>query len=62
MKTLKIEGVYPMPFETFDDVAESLPRFIDQIYNGRRLRSALGYLSSVQFEDQHARRTAKEVA
>ena len=29
MKTLKVEGVYPMAFESADDVAEHLPRFID---------------------------------
>ncbi|WP_352522240.1 MULTISPECIES: integrase core domain-containing protein [Mesorhizobium] len=26
MKTLKLEAVYPMAFETFDDIAEHLPR------------------------------------
>ena len=28
MKTLKVEAVYPMAFETFADVVESLPRFM----------------------------------
>ena len=42
MKTLKVEGVYPMAFKSAEDVAEHLPRFIDS-YNERRLHSALGY-------------------
>jgi putative transposase len=32
MKTLKVEGVYPMAFESFEEVAEHLPRFIEK-YN-----------------------------
>jgi len=50
MKTLKVEEVYLAGFETFRDVANRLPYFIEQICNERRMHSALGYQSPNESE------------
>jgi transposase InsO family protein len=50
MKTLKKEEVYLWEYESFIDVAECIPYFIEEVYNRKRVHSGIGYLPPVEFE------------
>jgi len=54
-KTLKYEEVYLFEYETIADVRERIPYFIEEVYNRKRLHSALGYLSPVSYETMSIR-------
>ena len=50
-KTLKHEEVNLCQYETYQDVVNRLPYFIEDVYNHKRLHSALGYRSPDEFEE-----------
>jgi len=52
MKTLKYEEVYLWEYDSFDEAKERIERFIDDVYNKKRLHSAVGYLPPAEFEQQ----------
>jgi putative transposase len=50
MKTLKCEEVYRQEYRDLPDALRSLGRFMEKVYNKKRLHSALGYLPPTEFE------------
>jgi putative transposase len=50
LKTLKYEQVYREDYRDFGELSAGLQHFIEQIYNEKRLHSALGYLPPAEFE------------
>jgi transposase InsO family protein len=52
MKTIKAEEVYMWDYKTIDDVLKSVPFFIEEVYNKKRLHSSIGYVPPVEFEAQ----------
>jgi transposase InsO family protein len=52
IKTLKCEEVYLNEYETFRNALDNISRFIDEVYNKKRLHSSLGYRSPIEFEQE----------
>lgn len=52
MRTLKQEEVYLANYETFVDVVENLPKFIEEVYNEKRVHSGIDYLTPSELEQR----------
>ncbi len=51
MKTLKTEEVEGRPYRDLTHAKGDIGAFIEEVYNKRRLHSALAYLSPEEFEE-----------
>ena len=52
MKTFKYEEVYLNEYHTYADAYQNIRRFIDDVYNKKRLHLSLGYKSPDVFEQE----------
>jgi putative transposase len=50
MRTLKYEEVYLNDYDTLAEVLASVQHFIEDVYNRKRLHSAIGYRPPAEFE------------
>lgn len=57
MRTVKHEEVFLSDYQNLTEARASIRRFIDQVYNRKRLHSALGYLPPAEFEHRFCQST-----
>ena len=62
MKTLKYEEVYRSEYRDLAEARASIGRFLEQVYNQKRLHSALGYSPPAEFEQQLCAQPADSAA
>ena len=52
MRTLKYEEVYLFEYETVAEARARISHFIEEVYNQKRLHSAIGYVPPAEYEQQ----------
>jgi putative transposase len=62
VRTIKEEEVDLSDYHDFADAHRQITRFLDDVYNRKRIHSSLGYLTPREFEDQWRRQPASPPA
>jgi transposase InsO family protein len=52
IKTLKYEEVYLFEYESISEARARIKHFLEEVYNRKRLHSAIGYMPPAEFEQQ----------
>lgn len=52
MKTFKIEEVYMNEYENYEQAHNDIKKFIEEVYNKKRLHSAIGYVPPEEYEQK----------
>ena len=50
IKTLKYEEVYLWEYESFDEAHKNIKKFLEVVYNKKRVHSSIGYVTPEEFE------------
>lgn len=50
IKTLKYEEVYLWEYETYDEAHKNIKKFLEIVYNKKRIHSSIGYITPEEFE------------
>jgi transposase InsO family protein len=61
MRTLKEEEVDLSDYQDYSDAHQQIGRFIDDVYNTKRIHSSLGYLTPAEFENHWNQNQRPEV-
>ena len=62
MKTLKYEEVLRNEYRDLADARTSIRKFLEKVYNQKRLQSALGYMPPVRFEASQKDAAARQLS
>ncbi|MEP0959311.1 IS3 family transposase [Microcoleus sp. FACHB-1515] len=52
MRTIKEEEVDLSEYRNFEEAYEQIGQFLEEVYTEKRIHSSLGYLTSMEFENQ----------